>query len=39
MQVIFREFGWQHQHLLASPVAMVAACIGQAIGLTWGAGQ
>ncbi len=39
MQVIFREFSQGHQQMTASPMAMVAACLGQAIGLTWGAGR
>ena len=39
MQVILREFSRGHQQMTASPVAMVAACMGLAIGLTWGAGR
>jgi hypothetical protein len=39
MQVIFREFSRGHQQMTASPVAMVAACLGKAMGLAWGAGR
>jgi hypothetical protein len=39
MQVIFRESRRRHQQITGLPMAMVAACLGLAIGLARGAGR
>jgi hypothetical protein len=39
MQVISLEFSRRYQQITGLPMAMVAACLGLAMGLAWGAGQ
>lgn len=39
MQVIPLEFRRRYQQITGLPMSMVAACLGKAMGLTWGAGR